>query len=47
MNEGYQLNNWIRPEIRQLPIVNTAADCASSGKVNGLNDALNPTDCQS
>ena len=47
MNEKYQLTSWVRPEIKQLPVVNTAADCTADGKVLGLNDALSPTTCQS
>ncbi len=47
MNEEHHLIDWVRPEIKQLPVVNTAADCAGSGKLNGLNDALSPTSCQS
>ena len=45
MNEEHHLIDWVRPEIKQLPVVNTAADCTT--KLNGLNDALSPTTCQS
>lgn len=47
MTEKHLTGYWIKPEIKQLSVINTAADCATSGKVNGLNDALSPTTCQS
>jgi len=47
MNDKQLLGYWIKPEIKQLSVINTATDCTSSGKVIGLNDALSPTTCQS
>ena len=47
MNKKNHRNNWVKPEIKELSVVNTAADCNTGGKVNGLNDALSPTTCQS
>lgn len=47
MNELHQLNKWVKPELKELSTLSTAADCASAGKANGLNDAFSPTTCQS